>query len=252
MLVSSYIMRQRGISLSFINYEDGVKIMKNVKRLKFLLVLLLAVSPVFNSCAMKEGGDGGDEATPSVSGWTKFKSSLGKKPGWAAQFSAKVKGSQQDVAPAAELGTPVVEPDLETTGDTDTPKEEPSDKPEVKDIAGDSNSPDDVDDSDNSDNSDDSDDQKNILRRNPKAVTGVAVSAVAAATITTLCILSAKELKRKNATLKTVLKKLVTPSTFKETLREYPKTSLAVFVSTGLVGGGVVCGGIAGVKRLRK
>jgi len=249
MLVSSYIMRQRGISLSFINYEDGVKIMKNVKRLKFLLVLLLAVSPVFNSCAMKEGGDGGDEATPSVSGWTKFKSSLGKKPGWAAQFSAKVKGSQQDVAPAAELGTPVVEPDLETTGDTDTPKEKPSDKPETIDVASGSDSSDDVDDSDNSD---DADDQKNIFRRNPKAVTGVAVSAAVAATITTLCILSAKELKRKNVKLKTVLKRLVTPSTFKETLREYPRTTLAVFVSTGLVGSGALYGGVAGAKRLRK
>jgi len=88
----------------------------------------------------------------------------------------------------------------------------------------------------------------NLIKNNPITT----VYSLSVATITTLCILSAKELKRKNATLKTVLKKLVTPSTFKETLREYPKTSLAVFVSTGLVGGGVVCGGIAGVKRLRK
>jgi|GEM_PF-6722194 len=70
-----------------------------------------------------------------------------------------------------------------------------------------------------------------FIGRHKKAV---AFYGVSAATITTLCILSAKELRRENARLRDVLSALFRPSTFRETCKNFPMTASAYFVSTGV------------------
>jgi|GEM_PF-2025391 hypothetical protein len=53
----------------------------------------------------------------------------------------------------------------------------------------------------------------------------------------TLGVLSHKELKDKNAKFKDVCKDFFTPKKFKQTVKEYPKTSAAIIASMTLVGG---------------
>ena len=74
----------------------------------------------------------------------------------------------------------------------------------------------------------------NLIKNNPITT----VYSLSVATITTLCILAARELERKNKEFKTVLKLLFTPEARSKTFEKFPRTSQAIVASMAFCGVG--------------